>query len=126
MDNAAAVERYVEFWNAAEGEPQRRLAALALTEDVEYHAPVGALTGPQALIDFRNEFLAHVGGATLAVREEPQHHHDRSRLKWDIRLADGASFATGTDVLVVAADGRIGAVTSFLDRAPAGFPHEHD
>jgi hypothetical protein len=36
---------------------------------------------------------------------------------------DGKSFATGTDVLELDDQGRIAAISSFLDRAPEGFAH---
>jgi hypothetical protein len=80
-------------------------------------------TGAAALSEFRAMFVEHVGPATFRARTAPDHHHDRARLRWEIVLADGTSFAEGTDVMTLAPDGRIAAVTAFLDRAPAGFDH---
>jgi hypothetical protein len=95
--------------------------------DVEYHSVPGVLIGTEALIEFRKQFVDNVGAATYRAMAAPDHHHDRARFRWEILLADGTSFAAGTDVLNLAADGRITSVTSFLDRAPAGFDHhEHD
>ncbi|MBL6279390.1 isomerase [Micromonospora fiedleri] len=120
------VERYVRFWNTGQSEEQRRLAADTFTEEVSYHALVGVLTGVQALIDFRGQFIQRVGAAVLQRRAAPQIHHDRARLMWEIELDGGQSFAAGTDVLVFDADGRISSVSMFLDRAPEGFdPHAH-
>ncbi|MER6346903.1 isomerase [Streptomyces sp. NPDC001595] len=120
----AALERYVRFWNATTEPEQRRLAAAAFTDGVEYRAEIGILSGAQALMDFRNRFLAHVGAASLRLREQPRIHHDRARLKWEILTGDdgnATSFAEGTDVIVLDGNGRISAVTAFLDRAPEGF-----
>lgn len=128
IDHEASVERYFRFWNAATPEEQRRLAAETFTSDLEYHAPVGVLVGAQALIDFHDEFVAHMGGASLKRHGEVQAHHDRARLSWEIEV-DGREepFAAGTDVLEFAADGRISSISSFLDRAPEGFdPHAHE
>lgn len=115
----AATDRYLRFWNA--GQP----AGETFVDDVEYAAPVGVLRGPAALIDFRDQFTGHVTGAALHPIGEPEAHHDRARLRWEIIVA-GERFAAGTDVTRVGADGRVEAVTSFLDQEPEGFrDHDH-
>jgi hypothetical protein len=122
----ATVERYVRFWNTGKPDEQQELAAETFIEDVRYHAEIGVFTGRQALIDFHDQFTSHMTDAVLKRREAPQLHHDRARHTWEIEVGDGKSFATGTDVLVFAADGRISEITAFLDRAPEGFdPHAH-
>ncbi|MCF6521742.1 nuclear transport factor 2 family protein [Streptomyces sp. JJ36] len=120
------LEQYVRFWNAGTEEEQRRLAAAAFTDDVEYRAQIGVLSGAQALMDFRNQFADHMGTVALRPRRQPEVHHDRARFQWEILTGDGAgeSFATGTDVLQFEEDGRISSVTVFLDRAPEGFDPE--
>ncbi|WP_255954928.1 isomerase [Streptomyces odontomachi] len=115
------LQEYVRFWNADTEQEQRRLAAAALGDGVEYCAEIGILTGAQALMNFRNQFTAHMGDVALRLRARPQVHHDRARLQWEILTGDGASFATGTDVIQLDEDGRIGSVVAFLDRAPEGF-----
>ncbi|MUL41406.1 isomerase [Streptomonospora sp. PA3] len=122
---ASATERYLEFWNA-EPSKARRLAPEVFTDGVEYRSPAALMQGAEALIDFRTQFVSHVGEASFVARREPEGHNSRVRLLWEIRLADGTSFATGTDVLSLTEDGRIGSVSAFLDRAPEGFgDHEH-
>ena len=115
----AATDRYLRFWNA--GQP----AEETFVHDVEYAAPIGVLRGPAALIDFRDQFTGHVAGAELHPIGEAEAHHDRARLRWEIIVA-GERFAAGTDVIRVGGDGRIEAVTSFLDQEPEGFgDHDH-
>ncbi|MCW3839074.1 nuclear transport factor 2 family protein [Micromonospora yasonensis] len=122
----ATVERYVRFWNTGKPDEQQELAAETFTDDVRYHAVIGVFTGRQALIGFHDQFTGHMTDAVFQRRGEPQFHHDRGRLLWEIEVGDGKSFATGTDVLVFDADGRISEITAFLDRAPEGFdPHAH-
>lgn len=125
---ATVLDHYTAFWNAGTEAEQLRLAALAFTDDVEYRAPVGVLTGARAMMGFRDQFIGHVGTADLRRRAEPETHHDRARLRWEIFTGEGGgvSFAAGTDVVAFAADGRIAAITSFLDRAPEGFTAPHD
>jgi hypothetical protein len=115
------LDQYVAFWNAETGDQQRGIAEAIFATPISYHAPIGVLTGPEQLINFRNQFVGEVGDAALVLRRTPETHHDRARLLWEIQLAGGESFATGTDMIVFGPDGRIGSVTSFLDRAPAGF-----
>jgi hypothetical protein len=118
------VERYLAFWNAPTNEARHALATEAFTDDVRYYAPIGVLCGADQLIEFREQLAGHVGAVDIDAREQPEAYNDRVRLRWEIRLATGESFATGTDVIVVESDGRISSVTAFLDRAPDGFdPH---
>ncbi|WP_181807473.1 nuclear transport factor 2 family protein [Streptomyces shenzhenensis] len=128
-ETAERLDQYVRFWNTGTEHEQRACAQAAFADGVEYRAQIGILSGTQALIDFRNQFAAHMGTVALRLREEPQVHHDRARLRWEILTGADAetSFATGTDVLHLDADGRISSVTVFLDRAPEGFdPEAHD
>lgn len=131
VEHAEQLDGYVSFWNADTEAEQRRLAAAVFADDVEYRAQIGLLTGPQALIDFRNQFADHMGAVALRLREQPQVHHGHARLRWEILIdngvGDSTSFATGTDVVQLDEDGRIGSVIVFLDRAPDGFaPETHN
>lgn len=129
-EHAEQLDRYMSFWNADTEAEQGRLAAEVFADDLEYRAQIGILTGAPALMAFRNQFAGHMGSVALRMRERPQVHHDRARLRWEILVdngvggGDGASFATGTDVIQFDEDGRIGSVTVFLDRAPEGFDPE--
>lgn len=114
------VAQYVEFWNAATGDEQQQLAAATFVDGVGYHAPVGLLRGAEELIDFRNRFAQHMPDYEFRARTEPEVRQDHARLRWEL-IVSGESFATGTDVLELADDGRIASVTGFLDRAPDGF-----
>ncbi|MGW1625354.1 nuclear transport factor 2 family protein [Streptomyces sp. NPDC002172] len=128
-ETAEQLEQYVRFWNTGTEQEQRAYAEAAFTDGVEYRARIGILSGAQALIDFRNQFAAHMGTVTFRLREQPQVHHSRARLQWEILTGEdeGTPFATGTDVLHLDEDGRISSVTVFLDRAPEGFdPAAHD
>lgn len=120
------IQSYVRFWNADLAGDQRRLASASFADDVEYHAPIGALHAAESLIEFRNEFAGQMGPVEYRLREEPDVLDDRARLRWEILVGTGlaTSFAEGTDVLVFDEHGRIASVTTFLDRAPVGFdPH---
>ncbi|MER5477748.1 nuclear transport factor 2 family protein [Streptomyces sp. NPDC002734] len=124
-ESAALLDPYLRFWNAPSPDDANRLAQQVFAPGVEYRAHIGVLQGAQALLDFREQFLSHMGDIALRMREQPQLHHDRARLEWELLTGDagdaGTPFATGTDVIALDEDGRISSVTVFLDRAPEGF-----
>ncbi|CAM3027197.1 isomerase [Saccharomonospora xinjiangensis] len=122
VDPARIITQYAAFWNAGTSEEQRRIADDVFIDEIEYRAVPGVWHGVNSMISFRDQFVDHVGAVTYRARTEPDHHHDRARLRWELVLADGTSFAEGTDILAFNADGRITSVTAFLDRAPAGGP----
>jgi hypothetical protein len=120
-----AVDRYIEFWNAATADEQRRLSAETFAAGVSYHAPLGLMQGVEELVGFRTQFAQHTPGYRFQPRSWPDAHHDRARLQWELVVGE-ESFAAGTDVLELDDDGHIISVASFLDRAPEGFdPHAH-
>ncbi|MFH8798647.1 nuclear transport factor 2 family protein [Streptomyces sp. NPDC017936] len=121
FDLARLADAYVRFWNAGTEHERHRAAVAAFTDEVEYRAPVGVLSGTQALKGFRDQFVGHTGTAEFRLRERAQCHHARARLAWEIRTGDDTCFATGTDILHLDEDGRISSVAVFLDRAPEGF-----
>lgn len=118
------VARYVRFWNTAPGE-QRRTGSETFVDDVAYVAPAGVLTGIEELADFTEQFASHVGAYQFRVRTEPDMHHDRVRVPWEIRVGE-ASFAEGTDVLTLGKGGRIASVATFIDRAPDAQRHHEE
>lgn len=115
------VAQYVRFWNGPTADEQRSIATQVFTDDIEYHSLPGIFRSVEEMIGFRIEFVGHVGAAEFRRRAPVDQHHDRARMRWEIVLADGASFAAGTDILDFSADGRIEAVSSFVDRLPEGF-----
>ncbi|MFF1272539.1 isomerase [Streptomyces marokkonensis] len=122
-----SLDRYLRFWNTSASSEGDDPASGVFTDEVRYCAPIGVLTGRRALIDFRERFLQHMETVAFRARREPEIHHGHARLLWRLD-ARGEEFATGTDVLAFGHDGRIGTVTTFLDKAPEGFDpdaHEH-
>ncbi|WP_020579967.1 nuclear transport factor 2 family protein [Actinopolymorpha alba] len=119
------IEQYERFWNSP-AEKAQPLADQTFVADIRYLAPIGEFTGSAPLIGFRRQFEEHLPAFTFAVVGEPQSHHDRLRLHWEIRTGGEDAFAAGTDVLTLEQDGRIREVVTFLDRAPEGFdPQAH-
>lgn len=119
------LDGYLEFWNTDPGDAQARIASEVFVAESEYHAVIGRYTGVAQLQELRPQFVEHLGELSIRARGPVDRHHDRARLPWELVLADGTSFAEGTDVIRFADDGRIAEVTVFLDRAPEGFGQHH-
>ena len=56
-------------------------------------------------------------GYRFVLASGPETHHDRVRFTWQLVGEGGDAVATGMDVAVVADDGRLRAVTGFLEAA---------
>jgi hypothetical protein len=121
---ADAVSRYLEFWNSTPDE-QRRTGDRTFAVDANYIAPIGVLSGVDALADFTEQFVSNMGSYRFQTRTEPDIHHGYARLAWEIRTGD-TSFAEGTDVLTIDDAGLVTSVATFVDRAPeVAAHHEH-
>ena len=59
------LDQYVAFWNAENGHRRRSIAEAIFATPISYHAPIGLLTGPEELINFRNRFIDQAGDASL-------------------------------------------------------------
>jgi SnoaL-like domain len=117
-DAETIATRYIACWNARDPQRRRDLLAALWTEDATYLDPlmraedrdgVGALIeGVQArFADFRFALTGRADG-----------HADRLRFSWSLGPEGGEAVVEGTDFAELAADGRLRAVTGFLDRVP--------
>ncbi|NGO73545.1 nuclear transport factor 2 family protein [Streptomyces boncukensis] len=115
----AAVERYFAAWNAPDADTRAKAVAAAWTEDGSYTDPLADVRGHEQLVAAitaaREQFPGHEFRQTGGV----DGNHDIARFTWDlVNSADGTSPAAGSDVVTLAADGRIASVKGFLDRLP--------
>ena len=115
-DATTLVDQYVAIWNEREPEQRAALIAETWTEDATYLDPL--MSGSSAA-----EIDAMIEGAQLQF---PNHqvrklgavdaHNDRVRFSWElVNVDDGTRLIAGTDFATVAEDGRLSAVTGFLD-----------
>ena len=116
-DITTVVDTYLAAWNETDPEARRALIAETWTDDGTYLDPLMAGEG-RAGID------AMIAGAQQAypghrfeLAEGPDAHHDRVRFTWHLHAPDGnGAVAVGVDFATVAEDGRLRAVTGFLEQ----------
>jgi len=119
------VGRYFAAWNEIDAERRRTLIAQTWADDASYLDPLmqgQGHAGIDAMIAAVQErFAGHQFHQTGAVDA----HHDRVRFAWELAPERGPAVAAGTDFGVVAADGRLQAITGFLDQVRASAAGEN-
>ena len=102
-------------------------AAWAIADDSERARAVAAIVSPSvqfgdrySVIDGRDELVQHIGGAirfmpgfTIRRTGDVKHCLGTLLVEWTISRVDNPQFATGTDVFVLDAAGKIASVTGF-------------
>ena len=116
---ATAVARYFEAWNSTDTAAREKAVAEAWTEDGGYTDPLGEATGHDALAALIAGVREQFPGFTFRQTGTVDGHHDTARFAWELVAdADGSAPVAGSDVIVLADDGRIRSVLGFLDRVP--------
>jgi len=118
-DSTRIANRYIAVWNETDAARRRALLAEGWTESASYidplmqgqgHEQIGALIGAvhQRFPGFRFTLDGRVDG-----------YGDQVRFSWALGPEGQADLVKGTDFAVLE-DGRLKAVTGFLDKVPAG------
>ena len=116
--NTSIVDRYVAAWNATDTETRRDLIAGAFTEDGRYVDPVMKSEGHSGIDAMLAGVQQQFPGFTLRRTGPVDAHNGLLRFAWELGPDGAEAPVAGIDIGVVAADGRLSAVTGFLDRAP--------
>lgn len=118
-DYNRVVEGYFAVWNEEASERRRALIAKTWTEGATYLDPMLSGDGHDGI----DRMIAAVHEKFPGHRFKPKGavdgHADRVRFSWELVGPDGKGVGVaGTDFGVVAGDGRLAAITGFLDQAP--------
>lgn len=110
------VDAYIAMWN--EGEPARRreLAGDVFTADASYVDPVMSGEGQDGIEAMVAAAQKQFPGHRFELTQGPDTHNDRVRFAWRLVGAQGP-VANGVDFASIAPDGRLSAVTGFLEPA---------
>jgi len=113
------IDRYIAMWNETDAERRRELIARTWTDTSSYLDPMLQGEGQCGIDAMVQGVQARFPGHRFRRTSEVDAHHDRVRFTWELAPGGGAALVTGTDFGVVAADGRLQAITGFFDHAPA-------
>ena len=116
-DSKEIVDRYIAMWNETDPERRRDLVAQTVTEDASYLDPVMAGAGIDGISEMIGGAQQQFPGHRFTLASGPDVHHDRVRFSWSLASDGGAPVAMGTDFVTLAEDGRMRAITGFLEPA---------
>ena len=114
-DIETVVANYIAMWNEADPQRRRALVAETITEDGSYVDPARSGDGIDEIAAMIGTAQEHFPGHSIALQSGPDAHHDRVRFTWSLSANGGSPVAVGVDFATVAEDGRLRAVTGFLE-----------
>jgi hypothetical protein len=118
-DITTTVDGYIAIWNETDAERRRELIATTWAEDASYLDPMMAGSGQDGIDAMIAGAQGQFPGHRFKLTAGPDAHNDRVRFAWQLFGPDGGdAVAAGVDFATVAGDGRLRAVTGFLE--PAG------
>ena len=115
-DLTQLVHRYIDAWNETDPAQRRELVAAVWSDDGTYLDPMLSGAGHDSITTMiglaQQQFPEH----RFELSFGPDAHNDRVRFAWKlVGPEDGTPVAAGVDFGTVAADGRLRAVTGFLE-----------
>ena len=113
---ANIVDSYIASWNEPDPERRRALVGRTWSEDGSYVDPLMTGAGTDEIAAMIGAAQAQFPGHRFELAFGPDAHNDRVRFAWRLVGADGP-VAAGVDFATVADDGRLRAVTGFLEPA---------
>ena len=116
-DTTQVVESYIAMWNETDARQRRELVGKTVTEDASYLDPVMAGAGIDGISEMIGGAQQQFPGHRVTLIDGPDTHHDRVRFSWALTADGGAPVAAGTDFVTLADDGRMRAITGFLEAA---------
>jgi SnoaL-like domain len=115
-DVTTTVDEYIAAWNAIDAAERRDLVARVFTDDATYLDPMLEGTGTDGIDAMIAGAQTQFPGARFELAGPPDAHHDVVRFSWHLYGPDGAKMITGHDYAQLPDDGRLRAVTGFLDQ----------
>ena len=112
------VERYVAVWNEPDAVVRRRMVEELWTPDGANFTKANEWRGYEALearVRGAHEKWVRDGGCLFRLRSADS-HHDAVRFLWEtVAIGDGRVVSVGTELLLLAGDGRIRADYQFIE-----------
>jgi hypothetical protein len=118
-DAQTLVDGYIAMWNERDPARRRELVARTMTDDATYIDPLMEGDGVDQITAMIGAAQDQYPGHTFALHAGPDAHHDRVRFSWTLSPNGGDPIAVGIDFATVADDGRMGAITGFLEPVAA-------
>jgi len=112
---AAIASRYIAAWDELDAGRRRARIAEVFTPDAVYLDPMARSAGHDGLDAMIGAVQQQFAGLRFRLHGKQDGHNNVLRFSWALGAEGAEPVARGTDVVVVADDGRISSVTGFLD-----------
>ena len=113
-------DRYIAMWNETDARRRRDIIARLWADNASYVDPLMSGTGAAAIDDMVQGVQQRFPGHRFHRTSDVDAHNRCLRFAWELRPEAGKEpLVAGIDFGMVAADGRLQAITGFLDRVPA-------
>jgi ketosteroid isomerase-like protein len=112
---ASIASRYIAAWDEPDASRRRALIASVFTPQATYVDPMMRNAGHDGLDAMIGAVQQQFAGLRFKLHGKQDGHNDVVRFSWVLAAEGAEPVAYGTDIVVVAADGRISSVTGFLD-----------
>jgi hypothetical protein len=113
------IDGYFAMWNETDSALRREIIEETWTRDASYVEPLMVAEGHEALNAGVAGLQAQFPGHELRSAGRLDSHHDHVRWSWELFApGDDTAMAAGTNVGMLAPDGRLRRVTGFFDRTP--------
>jgi hypothetical protein len=114
------IDRYFDAWNETDGARRRELIAATWTADADYRDPLLAGEGHDGIDAMIRAVHERFPQHTFRRTTEVDGFANRLRFSWELITPAGDALVKGSDFGVLDAQGRLQAVTGFLDQVPDG------
>jgi hypothetical protein len=108
-------QRYIACWNETDPARRRSLIAETWTQDASYVDPMMKSEGRNGIDAMIGGVQAKYPGFRFSLEGPVDAHNDCLRFGWALASPEGAVVAHGLDVGFIAADGRLSAITGFIE-----------
>jgi len=112
---SAIASRYIAAWGEQDAIRRRALIATVFTPEAIYVDPMMRNAGHEGLDAMIGAVQQQFAGLRFKLHGKQDGHNDVVRFSWALAAEGAEPVAYGTDIVVVADDGRISSVTGFLD-----------
>jgi SnoaL-like domain len=114
-DITEIVDSYIAAWNEPDPQRRRKLVERTFSADASYLDPLMSGEGVEGIDAMIAAAQQQFPGYRFSLVAGPDAHHDRVRFSWSLALDGGEPVARGVDFALIAEDGRLRAVSGFLE-----------
>lgn len=112
---SSVASRYIAAWDEQDAVRRRALIAAVFTPEATYVDPMMRNVGHEGLDAMIGAVQQQFAGLRFRLHGKQDGHNDVVRFSWALAAEGAEPVAYGTDIVVIAEDGRISSVTGFLD-----------